>query len=41
MIAGKRKRRPAQISAGILAYRRGKELEVLLAHPGGHGTGAA
>jgi len=35
MIAGKRKRRPAQISAGILAYRRGKELEVLLAHPGG------
>ncbi|HXW48677.1 MAG TPA: NUDIX domain-containing protein [Xanthobacteraceae bacterium] len=28
-------RRPRQISAGILAYRRRKELEVLLAHPGG------
>ncbi|HXX51794.1 MAG TPA: NUDIX domain-containing protein [Xanthobacteraceae bacterium] len=27
--------RPRQISAGILAYRRRKELEVLLAHPGG------
>lgn len=27
--------RPRQISAGILAYRRCKELEVLLAHPGG------
>jgi predicted NUDIX family NTP pyrophosphohydrolase len=35
MVAHERKRRPAQISAGILAYRRGRELEVLLAHPGG------
>lgn len=25
----------SEISAGILAYRRGKRLEVLLAHPGG------
>ena len=35
MVAHERKRRPAQISAGILAYRRRRELEVLLAHPGG------
>jgi predicted NUDIX family NTP pyrophosphohydrolase len=28
-------RRTRQISAGILVYRRRKELEVLLAHPGG------
>ena len=35
MVAHERKRRPSQISAGILAYRRGHELEVLLAHPGG------
>jgi predicted NUDIX family NTP pyrophosphohydrolase len=35
MIALERKRRPRQISAGILAYRRRRELEVLLAHPGG------
>ena len=35
MVAGERKRRPTQISAGILAYRRRDELEVLLAHPGG------
>jgi predicted NUDIX family NTP pyrophosphohydrolase len=28
-------RRPRQMSAGILTYRRRKELEVLLAHPGG------
>jgi predicted NUDIX family NTP pyrophosphohydrolase len=34
MVAHERKRRP-QISAGILAYRRRRELEVLLAHPGG------
>jgi len=27
--------RPREISAGILAFRREKELEVLLAHPGG------
>ena len=27
--------RPRQISAGILAFRRSRELEVLLAHPGG------
>jgi predicted NUDIX family NTP pyrophosphohydrolase len=27
--------RPKEISAGILAFRRKKELEVLLAHPGG------
>jgi predicted NUDIX family NTP pyrophosphohydrolase len=27
--------RPREISAGILAFRRKKELEVLLAHPGG------
>ena len=27
--------RPRKISAGILAFRREKELEVLLAHPGG------
>lgn len=27
--------RPPEISAGILAYRRGERLEVLLAHPGG------
>lgn len=27
--------RKAEISAGLLVYRRGKELEVLLAHPGG------
>jgi predicted NUDIX family NTP pyrophosphohydrolase len=27
--------RPREISAGILAFRRAKELEVLLAHPGG------
>jgi predicted NUDIX family NTP pyrophosphohydrolase len=26
---------PREISAGILAFRREKELEVLLAHPGG------
>jgi len=35
MVAPERKRRPTQISAGILAYRRRHELEVLLAHPGG------
>jgi predicted NUDIX family NTP pyrophosphohydrolase len=35
MVARERKRRPTQISAGILAYRRRHELEVLLAHPGG------
>jgi predicted NUDIX family NTP pyrophosphohydrolase len=35
MIAPERRRRPAQISAGILAHRRRDELEVLLAHPGG------
>lgn len=35
MVAHERKRGPSQISAGILAYRRGHELEVLLAHPGG------
>jgi predicted NUDIX family NTP pyrophosphohydrolase len=36
MIAPERKRRrPTQISAGILAYRRRDQLEVLLAHPGG------
>jgi predicted NUDIX family NTP pyrophosphohydrolase len=35
MIAPERKRRPTQISAGILAHRRRDELEVLLAHPGG------
>jgi predicted NUDIX family NTP pyrophosphohydrolase len=35
MVAPERKRRPTQISAGILAYRRRYELEVLLAHPGG------
>lgn len=35
MVAPERKRRPTQISAGILAYRRSDELEVLLAHPGG------
>src|ERR1700722_5427211 len=28
-------RRRAEISAGLLAFRRGDELEVLLAHPGG------
>jgi predicted NUDIX family NTP pyrophosphohydrolase len=28
-------RRRAEISAGLLAYRRGNECEVLLAHPGG------
>jgi predicted NUDIX family NTP pyrophosphohydrolase len=28
-------RRRTEISAGLLAFRRGKELEVLLAHPGG------
>jgi predicted NUDIX family NTP pyrophosphohydrolase len=35
MVAPERKRRPTQISAGILAYRRSDALEVLLAHPGG------
>ena len=35
MVAPERKQRPTQISAGILAYRRRHELEVLLAHPGG------
>ncbi|MGB7099550.1 MAG: NUDIX domain-containing protein [Xanthobacteraceae bacterium] len=28
-------RRRADISAGLLAFRRGSELEILLAHPGG------
>src|SRR6516162_5455426 len=28
-------RRRPEISAGLLAFRRGQELEVLLAHPGG------
>jgi len=28
-------RRRAEISAGLLAFRRGQDLEVLLAHPGG------
>jgi predicted NUDIX family NTP pyrophosphohydrolase len=27
--------RRTEISAGVLAYRRGRRLEVLLAHPGG------
>jgi predicted NUDIX family NTP pyrophosphohydrolase len=35
MVAHERKRRPAQISAGILVYRRRGKLEILLAHPGG------
>jgi predicted NUDIX family NTP pyrophosphohydrolase len=35
MVAPERKCRPTQISAGVLAYRRSRELEVLLAHPGG------
>jgi len=35
MVAAERKRRPTQISAGILVYRGGNGLEVLLAHPGG------
>ena len=28
-------RRSAEVSAGLLAFRRGDRLEVLLAHPGG------